>query len=59
MIGMAPFDLHSVELPEDGPFLEEIPEGVALGTYGTTSTLGTASCPVSSAGSVMTASSAG
>ncbi|MBX6168305.1 MAG: thiocillin family RiPP [Thermobispora bispora] len=56
---MAPFDLHSVELPEDGPFLEEIPEGVALGTYGTTSTLGTASCPVSSAGSVMTASSAG
>jgi hypothetical protein len=52
-------DLHSVELPEDGLFLEQAPEGVALGTYSTASTLGTASCPVSSAGSVMTANCAG
>ena len=51
---MAQFDLHSVELPEDSLFVEQAPEGVALATYSTTSTLGTASCP-SSAGSVMTA----
>ncbi|MFD4532211.1 thiocillin family RiPP [Kitasatospora sp. NPDC058397] len=48
-------DLHTVELPDDGLFLEQVPEGVALGTFSTTSTAGTASCPVSSAGSVMTA----
>lgn len=52
---MAQLDLHSVELPENDLFAEEMPEGVALSTYSTMSTLGTASCPVSSAGSVMTA----
>ncbi|WP_030059254.1 MULTISPECIES: thiocillin family RiPP [Streptomyces] len=53
------FDLHIVELPEDGLFLEQVPEGVALGTFSTTSTAGTASCPISSAGSVMTANCTG
>ncbi|MFD4532213.1 thiocillin family RiPP [Kitasatospora sp. NPDC058492] len=32
---------------------------MALGTFSTTSTAGTASCPVSSAGSVMTANCTG
>ncbi|MFI6499656.1 thiocillin family RiPP [Nonomuraea typhae] len=48
-------DLVSIELPEDGLFLEQAPEGAALGTYSTMSTVGTASCPVSTAGSAMTA----
>ncbi|MFD4891252.1 thiocillin family RiPP [Kitasatospora sp. NPDC058397] len=52
-------DLHTMELPDDGLFLEQVPEGVALGTFSTTSTAGTASCPVSSAGSVMTANCTG
>lgn len=46
-------DLISLEDPMD---LEQLPQGAALGTWGTTSTASTASCPVSSAGSVMTAS---
>ncbi|ARF80552.1 thiocillin family RiPP [Kitasatospora aureofaciens] len=52
-------DLHTVELPEDGLFLEQVPDGVALGTFSTTSTASTASCPASSAGSVMTANCTG
>ncbi|WP_220182950.1 thiocillin family RiPP [Sphaerisporangium album] len=51
-------DLHTVELPDDGLFLEQVPEGVALGTYSTASTVGTASCP-STAGSIMTANCQG
>lgn len=49
-------DLHSIDL--DGDDASALGDGFALGTYSTTSTAGTASCPVSSAGSVMTAASA-
>jgi hypothetical protein len=52
-------DLHIVDLTDDHLFVEEIPQGVALGTFSSTSTASSASCPVSSAGSVMTAASAG
>ncbi|QWF82038.1 thiocillin family RiPP [Amycolatopsis sp. CA-230715] len=48
-------DLHAVDLFDDGPLIETLPEGNALSTYSTAGTLGTASCPVSSAGSVLTA----
>jgi hypothetical protein len=48
-------DLRSVE-DNDTVEVAQLPEGAALGTWGTTSTASTASCPVSSAGSVMTAS---
>ncbi|MFD8492793.1 thiocillin family RiPP [Amycolatopsis sp. NPDC059657] len=53
------FDLHAVELFEDGLMMETLPDGHALGTFSTTSTLGSASCPVSSAGSVMSANCQG
>ena len=46
-------DLTSVE---DVPALEDLPQDSALGTFATTSTASTASCPVSSAGTAMTAS---
>ncbi|MER5618738.1 thiocillin family RiPP [Streptomyces sp. NPDC002215] len=52
-------DLHIVDLGDEDLFVEQIPEGVALGTFSTASTAGTASCPVSSAGSVMTANCTG
>jgi hypothetical protein len=52
-------DLQAVQLPDDGLLLESVGEGVALGTYSTASTLGTASCPASTAGSAMTAYTAG
>lgn len=39
--------------------IEGLQEGVALGTWSTTSTATTASCPISSAASVMTANCAG
>ncbi|MEZ5094797.1 MAG: thiocillin family RiPP [Nocardioides sp.] len=48
-------DLHSLEAV-DTIDVSTLPEGAALGTWGTTSTASTASCPISSAGSVMTAS---
>ncbi|MEV6978347.1 thiocillin family RiPP [Kitasatospora sp. NPDC093806] len=48
-------DLHLVDAGDEGLFVEQIPEGVALATFSTASTAGTASCPVSSAGSIMTA----
>lgn len=54
--GDAGLDLHSIDL--DGDDAMALGDGFALGTYSTTSTAGTASCPVSSAGSVMTAASA-
>lgn len=50
-------DLHVVDLPDDGLSLELAPEGVALCTHSSASSLTTASCPISSAGSVMTAAS--
>ncbi|NUR91567.1 MAG: thiocillin family RiPP [Nonomuraea sp.] len=52
---MDPLDLNAVELPDDGLELEQFRDGVALATFSTTSTLGTTSCPVSSAGSVASA----
>ncbi|WP_447644590.1 thiocillin family RiPP [Nocardioides zeae] len=45
-------DLASVE----DPVLDQLPDGTALSTFGTYSTASTTSCPVSSAGSAMTAS---
>ncbi|MEU5399951.1 thiocillin family RiPP [Streptomyces sp. NPDC005963] len=51
-------DLHSVDLGDDLS-VEYVPEGVALATYSTTSSATTASCPISSASTVMTAASAG
>jgi hypothetical protein len=51
---------HEVDLSStEGAEVAEVallPEGAALGTWGTYSTAGTASCPVSSAGTAMTAS---
>ena len=41
---------------EDPPDVEQLAEHSALGTWGTMSTGSTASCPASSAASVMTAS---
>ena len=58
-INAAELDLHLVDPGDDGLFVEQVPEGVALGTYSTASTLGTAGCPVSSAGSVLTANCTG
>ncbi|MEU9005179.1 thiocillin family RiPP [Streptomyces sp. NPDC059982] len=52
-------DLHTIDLGNEDLFVEQIPEGVALGTFSTTSTAGSASCPISSAGSVMTANCTG
>ncbi|MGI5450599.1 thiocillin family RiPP [Streptomyces sp. CA-243310] len=52
-------DLHSVDLGDDALSIEQIPEGVALGTFSTTSSATTASCPFSSAGSIMTANCTG
>ncbi|WP_327706979.1 thiocillin family RiPP [Streptomyces decoyicus] len=52
-------DLHIVDLGDEELFVEQIPEGVALGTFSTASTAGTAGCPVSSAGSIMTAQCTG
>ncbi|MFF7727400.1 thiocillin family RiPP [Streptomyces sp. NPDC008001] len=52
-------DLHSVDLGDEDLSIEQIPEGVALGTFSTTSSATTASCPVSSAGSIMTANCTG
>ena len=51
-------DLFRVDTP-DGLEIENLPSGVALGTFSTTSTASTASCPISSATSVMTAASSG
>lgn len=51
-------DLFSVE-SLDSLEIENLPQGVALGTFSTTSTASTASCPISSATSVMTAASSG
>ncbi|WP_447644591.1 thiocillin family RiPP [Nocardioides zeae] len=48
-----PIDLISQEDPLEA---EQLGEDAALSTFGTTSTASTGSCPVSSAGSVMTAS---
>ncbi|MER7513959.1 thiocillin family RiPP [Streptomyces lavendulae] len=56
---MTELDLHLVDPGDEGLFVEQVPEGVALGTFSTASTAGTASCPVSSAGSVMTANCTG
>ncbi len=54
---------HSLDLmsmdTSDGIDISEMPEGMALGTFSTTSTASTASCPFSSATSVMTAGCAG
>ena len=36
--------------------VEALPEGDAFGTWGTVSSVGTGSCPISTAGSAMTAS---
>ncbi|EHN72319.1 hypothetical protein SMCF_8262 [Streptomyces coelicoflavus ZG0656] len=52
-------DLHTVDLGDEGLFVEQMSEGVALGTFSSTSSATTASCPFSSAGSVMTAATAG
>ncbi|HET6357063.1 MULTISPECIES: thiocillin family RiPP [unclassified Streptomyces] len=52
-------DLHSVDLGDEDLSIEQIPEGVALGTFSTASSATTASCPVSSAGSIMTANCTG
>ncbi|MCF3121191.1 MULTISPECIES: thiocillin family RiPP [Streptomyces] len=52
-------DLHSVDLGDEELSIEQIPEGVALGTFSTASSATTASCPVSSAGSIMTANCTG
>ncbi|MYT15718.1 hypothetical protein YWIDRAFT_05196 [Streptomyces sp. SceaMP-e96] len=52
-------DLHVVDLGDEDLFIEQIPEGVALGTFSTTSTASTAGCPISSAASVMTANCTG
>ncbi|MEV6978349.1 thiocillin family RiPP [Kitasatospora sp. NPDC093806] len=52
-------DLHLVDAGDEGLFVEQISEGVALATFSTASTAGTASCPASSAGSIMTANCAG
>ncbi|WNM29187.1 thiocillin family RiPP [Streptomyces sp. Li-HN-5-11] len=52
-------DLHSVDLGDEDLSIEQIPEGVALGTFSTASTASSTSCPVSSAGSIMTANCTG
>ncbi|MER6712814.1 MULTISPECIES: thiocillin family RiPP [unclassified Streptomyces] len=52
-------DLHSIDLGDEDLSIEQIPEGVALGTFSTASSATTASCPVSSAGSIMTANCQG
>lgn len=49
------FDLYAI----DDAVIEELPEGNALGTWETASTATTMGCPVSSASTVMTASSSG
>lgn len=46
------FDLRALE----DVTLEYLPEGDAFGTWGTASSVGTGSCPISSASSAMTAS---
>ncbi|MGO1173633.1 MAG: thiocillin family RiPP [Actinomycetaceae bacterium] len=40
---------------EEDLVAEELPESTALSTYSTASSATTASCPISSAGSIMTA----
>ncbi|GII62074.1 hypothetical protein Skr01_21590 [Sphaerisporangium krabiense] len=52
-------DLHAVELPDGALSSERMPDGVALGTYSSMSTVGTMSCPVSSATCAMTVGCAG
>jgi hypothetical protein len=52
-------DLHTIDLGDEDMFAEQIPEGVALGTFSTASTASSASCPVSSAASIMTANCQG
>jgi hypothetical protein len=59
MLDINTFDLHAVDLFEDNLMIETLPEGNALSTYSTTSTLGTGSCPISSAGSVLSANCQG
>lgn len=51
-------DLSSADLPNSVD-LEGLQDGIALGTWSTASTVGTASCPISSAGCAMTANCAG
>ncbi|MFJ3978524.1 MULTISPECIES: thiocillin family RiPP [unclassified Streptomyces] len=58
-ITMTELDLHLVDPGDEGLFVEQVPEGVALGTFSTASTAGTASCPASTAGSIMTANCTG
>lgn len=48
----------SVISTSDSLEVEALGDGIALGTWSTTSTVGTASCPASTAGSAMTAMSA-
>ena len=52
-----PIDLTAVDDFADS-HLEALPDVNALGTFSTASTVGTASCPVSSCGSIMTANCA-
>ena len=53
-----PIDLTAVDDYTDAA-IEALPDSNALGTFSTASTLGTKSCPVSSASSIMTASCQG
>lgn len=53
------FDLHAIDFPDHELAVEQLPEGNALGTFSTTSTASSASCPVSSAGSVLSANCQG
>ncbi len=52
---MNDYDSTDLEQITEDLEAEALPESTALSTYSTTSTAGTASCPTSSAGSVMTA----
>lgn len=53
------FDLHAIDFPDNEMAVEQLPEGNALGTFSTASSATTASCPISSAGSIMTANCTG
>ncbi|WP_214326799.1 thiocillin family RiPP [Nonomuraea sediminis] len=50
-------ELTAIELPAGGLEIEQLDEAAALGTFGTSSTVSTGSCPFSSAMTVMCASS--
>ncbi|GAA3389009.1 thiocillin family RiPP [Cryptosporangium minutisporangium] len=49
------FDLQAIGSLD----IEELAEDTSLGTWGTTSSVGTGSCPASTAGTASSASSAG